>query len=160
MAISGQLQHEFRRASKQQIVAGLPDKISSAVVPVLEINPHLSAEGFAATQSLTNSTSADLLVSDSSKRTFISSVSLYYVRDATATSTLFAIAITNPLERSQNILTVPGVTLTAGQGGISHVFPHPVEIKPGSTVTVTSSSNTGNFKVTANLNYYLDELES
>jgi len=156
--VSSSIIEEIQQATKQPTLAGLPDRLSSFIQSSCECNPKLTKDGFVASNSLTNATSGALMTAPSSDfGMYICSAQMSWVRDATATSLLFNLIYVNEYGATINFLSVPGVTLTAGSGSTSIVFPHPLKVLPGSALTINSSTNVGNFKVSAQINYYLDE---
>jgi len=155
--VSSTIIGEIQQATKQPTLAGLPDRLSSFIQSSCECNPKLTKNGFSDSTSCTNATAATVMTTSANVDTYLFGGSLFFIRDATATSTSFTLRYTNELGAVVNLLSLPGITLTAGSGGTQCSLSHPIKVKRSTNIEITSSSNTGNFKLTGQVYFFLDE---
>lgn len=152
-----QLQREIIDAVKlKQGFDSIPNVLSGTVVPVIEVNPKLTRNVECARGVCSNATSANILVTDAAKSTYIVAAAMSVIKDVTSTSTGSDIRVTiGGLTRS--LLTIPGITLTVQQQSLSITFNHPLKVDSGSTITLISSTAVANCTASANIIYYTDE---
>lgn len=128
-------------------------------IPVIEVGVKSVKNGLSFSSTLVNATSTTLFTFPSDRDTYLTGAMITFVRDALATSELFAITYV-PAEDTANrtIVNYAGVTLTAGNGSATTPQFHPIKVKRGSVVTITSTTNTGNFKVTGLIYFFYDDV--
>jgi len=136
----------------------LNTEIIPTVIPVCEVNPKFTKMGISRSQSLTNATANTIYTTPATQDFYLTGGCLSFVRDATATSTLFNIQYYDEHGQTQNLLTFAGVTLTAGSGAAATPLFNPIKVQRGTIISINSSTNTGNFKVTAQVYGYIDEV--
>jgi hypothetical protein len=155
---NSELIKELQGSTKIQTMSGLPTILSSNIVPTIEINPKIVKNGSNISQSLANATSSGFTFTAPTDRDmYITGANLTFVRDATATSTKFAVTYVNDLGATITLLSFGGVTLNAGSGSTQTPAMHPIKIQRGSTMTITSTSATGNFSINAQIYYFIDD---
>lgn len=127
-------------------------------LPVIEVGVKSIKNCITASQSNTSATSATLFTTSNDCDTYLTGASLTWIRDASATSTLFAIYYVDENGLNKILLSVGGITLTAGSGSTITPPMHPIKLKRGSNVTITSTTNVANFKLTGQIYYFIDEI--
>lgn len=137
------LLNEIRDVYKLQLsTAPVPNAI-----PVCDVNPkHAREIDFSTYNALTNGTSATIFTALNDRDTYITGACLSLIKDATATSTNFAIKVYIKGVLSP-IVVISGITSTAQNQTVSLSFPIPIRIDKGSTVTITSGTANANIKV-------------
>lgn len=133
------------------------DKIPQPI-PVVEVGVQSIKKGVSASQSCTNATTATVYTTPTDRDFYITGGNLTFVRDATATSALFGLGYTDENGGSQNLLTFAGVTLNACWGSTQTPQMHPIKVKRGTNIVITSSTNVGNFKATGQIYGFIDEM--
>lgn len=142
--------------ARLQSSQGVPTNLNNSVQPVFEINPRLTRYADIVKYALlSNATAANMYANTPTDKDFlITGAQLTWIRDATATTTQISINI--PIGGAAvNLLTVPGITLTAGQGSISLSFPTPIKVDRNGLIRVVSGTNVGNFVAHAVVYGYL-----
>jgi len=120
-------------------------------VATIEVAPQLLvAQAFG-----TNTTSANVLVLPTGKRTYVYGLHLGVTKDATATSTDTSIraTINGVVTR---LITIPGTTLVAQNQTASISFPYPILVDAGTTITINHSTAVANVTGSAVV-YYAQE---
>lgn len=143
--------NEMVKAAGIQTANELPTRtLSNQIVPVMEVNPKLTRiTDFARTATLTNGTSTTLITAPAlatKQKLFITGANLSYIKDATATSTGMVVQSTVD-SQTINLVQCVGLTLTAANGAMSQTFNPPLQIDPGATITIASSTGTANVSV-------------
>lgn len=136
--------------------AKMPPAITDYVVPMILVNDpvYYAKESFSETATASNSTSATIFTSDAVKDTYLNSVSLTLIKDATATSLSSTItAVINGATKTLAI--IPSFTLTAQTLAISVTFNVPIKIDRSTAVNVTNSTNVGNVKASGCVSGFL-----
>jgi hypothetical protein len=152
--VNSQVTREIVEALKLDInVQAIPSPI-----PVIEVGVKQVKRGMNRSQSLANATSGTIFTTPVDQDFYITGANLTFVRDATATSALFNISYTDEGGQSQNILTFAGVTLNLGYGATQTPPMHPIKVARGTNINLNSSTNVGNFKVTAQVYGFIDEV--
>jgi hypothetical protein len=135
----------------------MPTELGKEVIAVMEVNPRLTKPArICKSAVLTNATSATLYTTPTNQDLYITSCSIGFTKDATATTTELSIKCfidgANP-----RILATGLITLTAQTGNLSIPFPHPIKVDRNTAVTIAASTNVGNFNCIALFSGYLDE---
>lgn len=147
-----------KNAGIQINVDKVPNELAEKIVPTFETNPDAIRKSNRVTSgSLTNATSANIITTEADRDTYLVGVIMHYIKDATATSTEFAVQVTPENQSIQNILRVGGITLTADSGSVSISLPYPLKLKRNATQLLYSATNVGNFTVKCSLIYYVVE---
>jgi hypothetical protein len=134
----------IRGAKIQQNKDFIPNQIADKVVPVMEVNPRLLKFGkILANAEATNATTTTLYSVPTNKDTFITGLQYAYIKDATSTSTFGAIDYYQD-GAVFRLVDIPLLTLTAGTGIFSIIFPHPIKPDKGSIIYLKHSTNVAN----------------
>jgi len=134
------------------------EKIPNAL-PVVDVTPKFTLQGIVKSQSLLNGTSVTIYRTPVKGRFWITGANIAYQKDATATSTSFAIAFTpKKTNVAQNLISLPTLTLVAGSNSQNTPTFNPIEVKPDTDINITSATNVANFRVTAQIYGFLDEV--
>lgn len=149
------LKRAFSDSTKTQL-SEQPNLIdNSKVTPVIDVTPlnHKTLD-FGIAVSADNAVAATLFTSSANADTYLTSGTLGWIKDATSTSTLATIrAVVNG--GTFILAAIPGITLTANAQTISFVLPYPVKIDRNTAVTLTSSTNVANIKITGVIHGYI-----
>jgi hypothetical protein len=145
----------------QEIVRSLKldtnvDKIPNAI-PTIEVGLKNSKELLCANTSNTNSTPINMITTPLDRDFYICGASLSTIKDVTATSALCTLDVTINGQTAV-LLSIAGLTLTVQSSTISQTFKNPIKIDRGTIVRITNSTATGNFRSSACIQYYLDEV--
>lgn len=136
--------------------ANMPPVLADYWVPVLVGNSPVfyADDSFTISGTATNATSATILTTDSVKDTYITSVSLAMIKDATSTSVLSA--VTCVIDGATRTLTaIPGITLTIQAQTVNVSFPVPIKVDRSSIIAVTNSTATANVLATGSVGGFL-----
>jgi hypothetical protein len=133
------------------------DQIPTAI-PVIEVGVQSVKRGLNKSQSISNATSATIYATPTDQDFYLTGANLTFVRDATATSTLFNITYYDENGVQTNLLTFAGVTLNLGYGATQTPPMHPIKVKRGTNINLVSSTNNANFKATGQIYGFLDEI--
>jgi hypothetical protein len=136
----------------QNSVEQLPTTLSTQIVPTVEINPLLVKPseplGFN-----TSSTTGSMVIFTSGVGyiTYLTSLSFSFIKDATCDIADGKIDVSTTVDgKLSNIGTLAVFTLTAQSGSMQLVFPHPLRIDPGASVSVGGSFSVGKLQRSAN----------
>ena len=140
------------------LVEPIPNSIS-----VVEAHPRLVTPAQIVKHAQASNNADTTIYQTTAVNTFyLTSASLTMVRDANATSTLHRIRITvddgTPSGALVEILSIPGITLTAGSATISISLPRPIKLIKNSYISLMSTNAVGNFSLTATITgFYLTQ---
>lgn len=128
----------------------IPNQLAEKIVPVMEVNPALLRKtNLIKAATLTNNTTQTVWTTDTIKDTYITSVCLAFIKDATATTTDIRANLT-PLNQAEiSVIRIPSITLTAHSGEVSITFPHPILLEKGVAQRISSGTNVGNILISA-----------
>ena len=100
-----------------------------------------------------NSTGGTIYTTPTDKDFFLNSVALSVIKDVTSTSILSN--ITCIIDGATNqILSIPGISLTVQNQSLSISFPIPIKIDRGSAIGVSNSTNVANISTNAMITGY------
>lgn len=142
--------------ARLQSSQGIPTQLKNDIQPVFEINPRITRPTeIVKYASLSNATAANMYANTPSDKDFyITSASLSMIKDATATTTQVSINV--PINgAATNLLTLPGITLTAQNQSISISFHHPLKVDRNGLIRVVSATNVANILAHAVITGYL-----
>lgn len=125
----------------------MPELMADYYVPMILINDDIyyAQESFSEHVTVANDSSEVIMTTDSVKDTYISSVTLGVIKDATSTSTLSAITcVINGATKT--LVSIPGITLTVQSEVISASFSPPIKVDRSSAITLTSTTATANIR--------------
>lgn len=140
------LTNELKDGAKlQQIRDVIPTQLAEKVVPVMEVNPKLLRRiNVCKNATANNATSATIYTTPTDKDFFITCVILSVSKDVTSTS--LASAVAGTLFTGETIsfagITTETLKSEAHQEVIS--YPIPIQLKRGTTITVTNTTNVAN----------------
>jgi hypothetical protein len=128
-------------------------------IPVVEVGVKNNKNGFNASNSLTNGTSATIIAAPADQDLYITGATLSVIRDNAAVYGLVSIKY-YPISGVQTILLSFGALATTANTLVTAVTPpmHPILIKRGTAITLVADNGTGNFKATGQIYGFLDEL--
>ena len=157
------LTRELREGARIQTATdATPTEIADKVVPVMEVNPKLlRVINYNQAGAATNATSTSIVTLPLDKDIFVTNASLSFQKDVTATTTF--IRLNGVLENGQTIVLLASgcLTLTVESHDLAISFPVPIKLKKGSSISVTASTNTGNFNAFASVSgYYVDNINA
>jgi len=113
-------------------------------------NPKVSALG----ATVSDGTTATIHTTDLNKRTFMVGCSIAMSKDVVATSVHTSIVATVKDLTQQSFLRVRYEPVTAGQFNDNIVFDFPIELEPGTTVTITNTTAIASIDSTGILYFY------
>jgi len=131
-----------------QVVEGVPNQVANAINAVLEVNPlrRRFMDRVLVRETAATSAGGDVHVCvDAPIRTFLRSISMSYVKDATcdrATGSTSIGIIQKGQTTSKNIIGFALLTLTAQQFHETLIFDPPIELKPLSSIRGNSDTFT------------------
>jgi len=144
MTNSEQVKEEIKALGLQPGATIIPTPVA-----VVETNPKLLRRANIVGQiQATNATSATIYTTPTDKDFFLTGASCSVIKDVTATSVLTRINFTLFTGEARSVLAIPGLSLTAQSECLSMDFICPIQLKRGTTITVSNSTNVGN--VTSN----------
>ncbi len=132
-----------------------PNQLADKVVPTLEVNPKILQKlNYTHSNTATNATSATIYTTPTDQDFYLSAVALAIIKDATSTSTKSAVTATiNGV--AQDLLSIPGITLTAQTAEMSLSLPRDLKIDRNTNIVVTNSTNVANILATGVIFGYL-----
>lgn len=133
-----------RNAGIQQNVDKVPNELAEKIVPTFETNPEIlrKTNWFAEIhRAVSTGASSTLKTCATGKRTFITNIYLYVLKDAACDKATGEIAITlTPKGKAAIIIAqVPLITLTAQESNVVLSIP-PMELEPGSNIVLGAFS--------------------
>jgi hypothetical protein len=133
----------------------VPNQIAEKVVPTMEVNPKILQKlNYAHSNTATNATSVTIYTTPTDQDFYLSAVTLSLIKDVTSTSVKSAVTATiNGV--AQDLLSIPGITLTAQTAQISLSLPRDLKIDRGTNIVVTNSTNVANILATGVIFGYL-----
>jgi len=119
-------------------------EVSPIIVPTVEINPRIN---IVKRNTCTNATSVTLYTTPTDKDFYLTGVSLSHTRDVNATCVSTAInGVIDGVSTGTIFIEHRMQTLTAGNIPAStQSFSIPIKIDRGTAITITASTNVGNF---------------
>lgn len=134
-----------------------PNQIADKVVPVIDVNPkHSRVLNHATVNTATNSAGVTIYTTPTDRDYFLTQVFLYFIKDVTSTSTYSAIDVVIGGGR-YTLLSLPQISLTVQQGGLSISFHRPMKIDRGTTIRLLNSTNVANITSTGGVAGYTVE---
>jgi hypothetical protein len=138
----------------QQLRDVIPSQLADKVVPVMEVNPKLLRRANIVRQTtITNGTTATIYGTPTDKDFFLTTATLTFIKDVTATTTLISLRATVD-GVVQHILTIPSLTLTVHSGEVAISLPSAVKIDKGTNIIIASATNVGNISISGNITGY------
>lgn len=125
----------------------MPPAITDYIVPVILTNDdvYYAQEPFCETNEAINDASDAIMNTDSVKDTYITSVSISVIKDATSTSTKSTVtAVIGGVTKT--IAAIAGQTLTAQSETLNVTFNPPLKVDRSSLINNTSSTAVANIK--------------
>jgi len=153
-----ELLKELRDGIKgQQLTGSFPNKLASAVVPVMEVNPKLLRRTTIIREKLvTNTAEATIYTTPTNQDFYLTGISMAYIKDATSQSTYQRVlVVTNGA--TSNIAYLPQITLTAGQANHFISFDKPVKIDRNTNISGGVGNATANISSAIIIYGYIDE---
>lgn len=100
-----------------------------------------------------NATGATILTTPLDKDVYIVSAQLSYIKDATSTATDIRLVCTveNNVIR---LISLPGLTLTAGNMTETITFKHPIKVDRGTQININSNTGVANIAYHGVVTYY------
>lgn len=122
-------------------------------IPVVEVNPKITqGAGIIKRNFLTNATSATVYTVPAETEFLLSSLTLSYTKDATATATNIGIGVVPTGQASEvKIVDCATTTLTADTRTVCQSFPMPIRCKSGSNIRVLSDTSVANVQAIASI---------
>lgn len=143
----------LRETRLQQLRDKIPNELADKILPTLNVNPDKSIKITNALSS--DATSANIKILSTTKDTYIVGVELAVSKDAVSDSLQVAIRGEVFGLSPFNLTTMRLEPTTAAQNLNSYrVFPFPIKMKKGSTISLTSSTATASIDLMATLFYY------
>jgi len=141
------LTKELKEGAKlQQLRDVIPSQLADKVVPVMEVNPKMfRIVNYNVAGAGTNSTSTSLGTTPTDRDTFITGATLSFFKDITATTTFIRLNATMENGLGIVLCSFGCVTLNIDGDAMTISFPNPVKLKRGSAITISASTNVGNF---------------
>jgi hypothetical protein len=151
----------FCNGAKIQILE-VPSRIAESIVPVLDVTPrNHRVSTFGGSASIINGTSQNIIAAPATNvrtKLYITSAAISWIKDVTSTATVASINITMS-GFSARIISLAGITLTAGSDSTSLSFPIPIEVDNGTNITLTSDTGVANIQIRGSITgYYVQEL--
>lgn len=146
-----ELQNNFKDQTGSQITEGTPVNVSNVVSPVWIMNP---INNFCKISEKLTSGTTTVMTTSTSKKTYVTSASLGYVKDVAcdvASGSISIIATINGL--SMQLLRLPVLTLRADQLMTEVSFP-PILIDPGTTITIGKTFTAGTMCIVGGVRGY------
>lgn len=123
----------------------VPNQLAEKIVPVMEVNPNLLRKTeIYATGSAQNATSANIITLLPDRDFYMTGATISLIKDSTSTSILSRILVVINSLGTQQILPIPGLTLTAQTAQKEVFFNPPLKLERGQTITVTNSAAVAN----------------
>lgn len=133
----------------------MPDELGGQVVPTCEVNPRFTSPSlFCKANTAANATSQTIYTTPADADFYLVACQLSMIKDAGATSThsslnLYVDGV------AQNILSIPGITLTAQNQSISLSFPRPLKIDRNTIIAVQNGTNNANVLARASVTGFI-----
>lgn len=135
----------------------VPTQLAEKIVPVVSLDLQYK-EIKIASATATDATTATLITSSTTKRTFITSASLTISKDVVSTATSSGVYCFPLGAGGAGVLAfIRYEPLTAGQFHQVITFPFPIEIEKGTIVTVINSTNVASIDTTGTVFYYEED---
>jgi len=151
---SSVIKHAVDTAGLNQAVDTIPTTLGSIVSPTLDLNPRFTTTW--RSDAATTSGARTLITAPTDKDLYITYVWLSISK--TAASDCTSIRMEASINGATNsLIRLEFNTLTAERDGCFLVFPYPVKIDRGSSVTYTASFGAGAFAKSAGLGYFILE---
>jgi hypothetical protein len=136
----------------------IPNEFSDKIVYTCETNPIVLKRSVKAIAgSLSDATSSNFFTTSTTKRTFLLGAHLAYSKDALAQSILSQMSVTPLNSSAVGLLLLRYEPLTAGSGSTSINLKYPMELQPGSNLTLINSNATASIDLTGIVYYYEED---
>jgi len=139
----------------QLSVDKVPTQLAEKIVPVVIAEPEKNIR--VVSGSLADATSFTLLITSTTKRTFVTSVIITYACSVLSDSKAVTVGAFVKGMASQNLIVLRKEPLTALQESAGTNYLLPIELEKGSIVTIGSDTATASIDVSVSMTYY--ELE-
>lgn len=128
--------------TKLSISEGIPNQLSQTIAPVLIVNPRITSNVL---KQLNNIATGNLTIfrTPIDKDFYLTSAFIAYSKDGSCNNTELRLVVVLPDGSTNDLLSIPSITLIANESNLSQSFNPPVKLQRDSEITLVGSFSLG-----------------